>query len=389
MDPIVSRVEYFNDWSVRLLQDDIKLAKSRNQRVLPILLNSYGGSVYHLLQMIDALEGSGLTIVTICNGIAMSAGAALFAVGSKRYLSKNSTIMIHDASYMTWGKHSETKALVTHIDDLNNRLYSLFDTQSKKEKGYFKNLVTNNNGADLYFNSEQALEHGLATDIGVPNISDVLQTSINNSNQNKIYSEYENYVVLMQYSGENKIKNEDVNLNLKEGIEVDLETLLASLNKDQKKPIEMLQAQIKTLENEVNSTKVNFQNLTNEKALIEDSLKQSEKRFDSLLIDSLVNQKKLSKVQADFKKEILAESSGKAKELIYKELQALSESEQTVISNEIKDFGEKTADLSQSKEEKFIDGLKKYATANKLDLSKATEYQKAYVGYKKELEGVK
>ena len=86
MDIITGVVRGFEEWDVLALQNTINRAKSKNQSVLPIMINTHGGSVYGLFQMVDSLKASELKIVTILNGVAMSAGAFLFACGEERYM---------------------------------------------------------------------------------------------------------------------------------------------------------------------------------------------------------------------------------------------------------------------------------------------------------------
>ncbi len=119
--------------------------------------------------MIDSLNASGLKIVTILNGVAMSAGAFLFSIGEERYMSANSTMMIHETGFGAFGKHKEIQSVTNHVTEMNDKLFALLDKNAGKSDGYFKDLYyVQNKGADTYLKSEQALEHGLVTEIRIP-----------------------------------------------------------------------------------------------------------------------------------------------------------------------------------------------------------------------------
>ena len=87
-------------------------AAIRNEQpIIPISIDSYGGAVYSLLGMIDAIEHCSLPVATIVESKAMSCGAFLFACGAPghRYVGPNATVMIHTVSSGDFGKIDELK----------------------------------------------------------------------------------------------------------------------------------------------------------------------------------------------------------------------------------------------------------------------------------------
>ena len=51
-------------------------------KIIPIIINSYGGQVYSLLAMLDMISSSKKTICTVATGKAMSCGSILLAAGT-------------------------------------------------------------------------------------------------------------------------------------------------------------------------------------------------------------------------------------------------------------------------------------------------------------------
>lgn len=304
---VTATVNNFYDFDVDMLQASIDKALKENQKVLPIMINSYGGSVYNCFRMIDMLNASGLKIVTIVNGFAMSAGAVLFAMGDERYASENSTIMIHEASSMNWGKNSEMKAYGKHIEELNNKLFTILDSKTNQKTGFFQELINKNNNADLFLNSSEAKNYGLVTEIKIPSQEEIFNETF------VARSPYENMRILAQYSYNDSFepkKPEAVkkvtNSIKNKGVKMDLKELLASLTDEQKAPIEALQNQITAKNEELlnvsNVLKLKEVEVSDLKAAHEKKLAEIEASNDKSFLDGLKANFQLK--QADYDEEL-------------------------------------------------------------------------------------
>jgi len=149
-------------------------AKDTGQPVIPIVVTSYGGSVYALFKMVDVINKikEDVPVATIVIGKAMSAGAVLLSCGTEgmRYASPLSTVMIHEVSSGTRGKTGEIKADAKETDRLNNMLLEMIATNIGKPKAYFTDVIHTKGHADWYLSAEDALEHGLVNKIGIPDL---------------------------------------------------------------------------------------------------------------------------------------------------------------------------------------------------------------------------
>ena len=88
--------------------DDLKEADYRDWERKPITLfiNSFGGSVYDGLAIVDIIKQSKTPVHTISIGSSMSMGFWIYLAGHKRYVGEHTTLMFHDIS--TWvGDKSE------------------------------------------------------------------------------------------------------------------------------------------------------------------------------------------------------------------------------------------------------------------------------------------
>ena len=116
--PIVITVNEFNEKAAREFTSKMSAAHNTGQKVIPIIIDSYGGEVYSLMKMISAIKNSSLPVATVVEGKAMSCGAVLFTFGDegRRYMDPDATVMIHDVSSMAWGKLAELKADVEEAE---------------------------------------------------------------------------------------------------------------------------------------------------------------------------------------------------------------------------------------------------------------------------------
>ena len=166
--PVVVLVQQFNEQGVKDFREDMERAHSTGQPIIPILIDSYGGSVYGCLDMISMLQKASLPVYTVVNGKAMSAGAILFGMGQKRFMAENATLMLHDAATYTGGKIEEIKADAKECDRLNKLIFGLIAKNVGQKENYFYNMIHEKGHADWFITSKQAKKHKLCTDIGVP-----------------------------------------------------------------------------------------------------------------------------------------------------------------------------------------------------------------------------
>ena len=80
--PVIVRVNKFTENSAKSFIKKWRWLGS-GQKVIPIVIDSYGGQVYSLMSMISAIESADLPVATIVEGKAMSCGAVLLTFGEQ------------------------------------------------------------------------------------------------------------------------------------------------------------------------------------------------------------------------------------------------------------------------------------------------------------------
>ena len=171
-NPVIIRVNKFDEDSAKKFAAELAQAHNTGQKIIPVVIDSYGGQVYSLMSMIAAIKHSELPVATIVEGKAMSCGAVLFSFGEDglRFMDTNATIMIHDVSSMDMGKVEELKAGAAEADRLNEKIYTMMARNCGKKDDYFMKIVDKKKHADWFLDADEAKKHNLAQQIRVPKI---------------------------------------------------------------------------------------------------------------------------------------------------------------------------------------------------------------------------
>jgi len=171
--PTIIRVNKFDEDSAKKFAEQMALAHNTGQKVIPVVIDSYGGQVYSLMSMIAAIKSAEIPVATIVEGKAMSCGAVLFSFGEEglRFMDPDATIMIHDVSSMDFGKVEELKASAAEADRLNEKIYTMMARNCGKKDDYFMKIVDKKKHADWFLDSEEAKKHNLANQLRLPKIS--------------------------------------------------------------------------------------------------------------------------------------------------------------------------------------------------------------------------
>lgn len=172
-NPVIIRVNKFNEEAAKKFSDEMAQAHNTGQKVIPVVIDSYGGQVYSLMSMISAIKHAELPVATIVEGKAMSCGAILFSFGEQglRFMDPDATVMIHDVSSMEHGKVEEIKASAEETERLNQKVYTMMARNCGKRDDYFLKLVHKKGHADWFLDASLCKKHGLASQLRVPKIS--------------------------------------------------------------------------------------------------------------------------------------------------------------------------------------------------------------------------
>lgn len=151
---------------------DVEKALATGQPFLVIQINSYGGSVYAMLHMIDTLKKVKVPVATLVIGKAMSAGAALLTFGTEgmRFAAPNSTIMIHEVSSSAQGKTADMINDANETNRLNKLMLGMMSLNIGREKDYLNNLLKTRSNIDWFLTPQEALGLNIINRIKNPDL---------------------------------------------------------------------------------------------------------------------------------------------------------------------------------------------------------------------------
>ena len=162
----------FNYEMVQKFHEEFNELLDKNPKFIPVIIDSYGGEIYCLLELISLIQSSPVPVATICNGKAMSCGGMLFMFGHQnlRFMSEHATIMLHEVSTLSFGKVEEIKADAKETDRLNTKIFQMAAKHLGHKESYFLDLLHNMNHSEIYLTAKDAKKHNICNHIGVPQL---------------------------------------------------------------------------------------------------------------------------------------------------------------------------------------------------------------------------
>jgi ATP-dependent Clp protease protease subunit len=178
--PVIILVNKFDEPGAKTFREDMQKAINTGQKVIPVMIDSYGGQVYSLMSMIDTIKSSPVPVATVSSGKSMSCGSALLSCGTEglRFMDRNATVMIHSVSSMTFGKLDEIKADAKETERLNNLIFHTMARNIGKADDFFLKAIHDKNHADWFLTSEECKEINLVNHIRVPKFTVKLSTDL-------------------------------------------------------------------------------------------------------------------------------------------------------------------------------------------------------------------
>lgn len=169
-EPIVIYVRSFEEEAVEEFEMDMDHAHDTGQPVIPIVIDSFGGSCYGEAAMVSSILNAKVPVATIVKGKAMSAGAWLFGFGTEgyRFMDPFATLMIHDATSASYGKVEEVKADTAHLEHMNETTYKRLAKHLGHPDDYFLKEIAKRKHADWFLTAKEAKKHKLANHIRIP-----------------------------------------------------------------------------------------------------------------------------------------------------------------------------------------------------------------------------
>lgn len=128
---------------------------------IELYISSDGGEVFSAFSAVDRIKNSRVPVHSYVEGIAASAATLLSVVAHKRFIRKNSFMLIHQVSGGLWGNFAQFKDEIYNLELLMKFIKDIYLAHTKFTEEELDNLLNH----DIYLNAEQCLEKGLVDEI--------------------------------------------------------------------------------------------------------------------------------------------------------------------------------------------------------------------------------
>ena len=126
-----------------------------------IYINSGGGSVTAGISSMDTILRTKVPIHTYVDGFAASAATFLSVVGTKRFMSRNSYMLIHQLSGAMWGKFAAMRDDMQNSEMLMEKIKKIYREHTRIPEDVLEDILKR----DLWWEAEKCLEYGLVDEI--------------------------------------------------------------------------------------------------------------------------------------------------------------------------------------------------------------------------------
>lgn len=129
-----------------------------SNKPIEIHMSSYGGDAYAMLALHDKILESQCKFIFYGSGFIMSAATWIMAICDERWLSDNTTIMVHDGWSGGIGKSTDVKIDTDENERLSRKLEEIYAANSHMPADFWKAVCRR----DLYLTADEAVTLGLA-----------------------------------------------------------------------------------------------------------------------------------------------------------------------------------------------------------------------------------
>lgn len=145
-------------WNKFLLENSDIIEKAE-PKPLKIYINSEGGEIFAAIPLIDAIANCTIPIHTYIEGIAASAASLISISGHKRFITKNSFMLIHELRTGVEGTYSNLTDERENCDKLMSIITNFYKnkTQGKLSNDLLQSILKR----DLILSSKECEEYGL------------------------------------------------------------------------------------------------------------------------------------------------------------------------------------------------------------------------------------
>jgi len=128
-----------------------------NEMKIELHINSPGGCIAAGWDLIDFMNNFYMPIHTVGTGTVAYMGVMLLLAGSKRYITKNTHVLIHQFRAGLQGKRQDLLDYMKHFDDMQKQIITYFVVHTNLSESKITELLQ----YETWMNAEVALSNGI------------------------------------------------------------------------------------------------------------------------------------------------------------------------------------------------------------------------------------
>ena len=126
-----------------------------------LFINSGGGNIVSGIASMDTILRSKVPVHTYVDGFSASAATFLTVVGTKRYMSRNSYMLVHQLSSTFWGTYSNFEDEKQNLDLMMKNIKNIYKEYTKIPMKKLNEILKH----DLFWDANTCLEYGMIDEI--------------------------------------------------------------------------------------------------------------------------------------------------------------------------------------------------------------------------------
>ena len=141
---------------IRSVQTKIKTVSASlgiEEQPIYLHLTTDGGTIYSALSIIDCIASLTVPLYTVVDGYVASAGTLISIMGEKRYMTKNSYMLVHELRCGYWGKMTSIEEEVSNLKKIMKHITNIYLKKTKIDKEILKK--------DINWNIRECIKFGL------------------------------------------------------------------------------------------------------------------------------------------------------------------------------------------------------------------------------------
>jgi ATP-dependent Clp endopeptidase proteolytic subunit ClpP len=124
-------------------------------------IQSIGGSLLDSLYLVDLVQTLDSPVNTYVDGYAASAASLISVVGEKRFMSKNSFILIHQLSSGSQGKYEEMDDNMKNLDTLMQKVKNIYSSHTNIPLETLEEILKH----DIWLDADTCKKYGLIDEV--------------------------------------------------------------------------------------------------------------------------------------------------------------------------------------------------------------------------------